>query len=133
MVAAHRPGTQVRLVVIRDRQTRTFDVVLAALQDGSDRASTPQPESREDRGERAQALGISVVDDAGHAVISHVAPDGPASGKLREGDIIEEVNHQPLTSAADVASKIGAAHADKPVLLRIRRGDEVRYVAIALR
>jgi serine protease Do len=133
IVAAHRPGTQVKLVVVRDRQQRTFDVVLAALQDASDRPSPPQPESGADHGERAQVLGISVVDEDGHVVVARVSPDGPASGKLRPGDVIEEIDHQPVAGAADVAKKIGAGHADRPVLLRIKRGDEDRYVAIAPR
>jgi len=133
MIASHRPGTHVSLVVLRDRQRKTFDVVLAPLQDTGEKVSERQPETGADRGQRAPALGISLVDQDGHAVVAHVSPDGPASGKLRAGDVIEEINHQAVTGAADVASKIGVGRGDKPVLLRIKRGDEDRYVAIAPR
>ncbi|MGA2450725.1 MAG: Do family serine endopeptidase [Polyangiaceae bacterium] len=133
MIAAHRPGTHAQLVVVRNGQSRPFDVVLAPLQDASDRPSTQSPDSGLGRGERAPALGISVADEDGHAVVARVAPDGPASGKLREGDVIEEIDHQAVTRASDVAAKIGAARADQPVLIRIKRGDEDRYVAVTTR
>jgi serine protease Do len=133
MIASHRPGTQAKLVVLRDRQSRTFDVVLAPLQDASDRPVPRQPDSGVERGQRAPTLGISVADEDGHVVVVRVSPDGPASGKLRDGDVIEEVDHQAVTLAADLAAKIGAGRADRPALLRIRRGNEERYVAIAMR
>jgi S1-C subfamily serine protease len=59
-----------------------------------------------------------------------VAPDGPADGKLRQGDVVEEVNHQAVASAKDLAAKVHSAPQDKPVLLRVKRGDQSRYVAI---
>jgi S1-C subfamily serine protease len=66
-------------------------------------------------------------------VVEHVAPDGPAQGKLQPGDVIESVNQQPVTSANDLATKVRASAGDKPVLLRVKRGDQSRYVAIPKR
>jgi serine protease Do len=133
LIAAHRPGTQVKVTALRDRQSRSFDIVLAALQDNADKPAMGRSDSGADRGERASSLGISVADDAGHVVVARVAPDGPASGKIREDDVIVEIDHQRVTSASDVATKLSARHSDKPVLLRIKRGDEEHYVAITSR
>jgi len=59
-----------------------------------------------------------------------VSPEGPADGKLRPGDVIEELNHQPVAGADDLSAKIRASAADKPLLLRVRHGENSRYVAI---
>ena len=59
------------------------------------------------------------------------ANGGPSDGKLRPGDVIEEIDHQTVASSADLAAKVRAASAERPVLLRVRHGDQSRYVAIA--
>jgi serine protease Do len=81
-------------------------------------------------GARSSALGIGVVEQDGQVVVESVSPDGPADGKLRTGDVIEEVNHQPIAGADDLSTKIRAAGVDKPLLLRVKHGDGSRYVAI---
>jgi len=72
-----------------------------------------------------------VGEEDGHVVVQRVAPDGPSDGKLKAGDVIEEIGHQPVTSASDLASKVKAVPSDAPILLKVRRGDVSRYVAIA--
>ena len=81
--------------------------------------------------DRSSGLGIGVSEEDGHVVVQRVLPDGPSDGKLRPGDVIEEVDHQAITGSADLAARVHAASADKPVLLRVRHGDQSRYVAIA--
>jgi S1-C subfamily serine protease len=71
-----------------------------------------------------------VAEENGQVVVERVAPDGPSDGKLKPGDVIEEVAHQPIANAADLASKIKAAPADAPILLRVKRGEQSRYVAV---
>jgi serine protease Do len=129
LVARHAPGTHVKVTVTRAGQARDIDVPLAALKDEGDPGPRSQQGQGPSPGERSSTLGIGVGEADGHVVVQRVAPDGPADGKLRPGDIIEEVNQQPVTSASDLASKVRAAP-DKPVLLRVRRGDQARYVAI---
>jgi serine protease Do len=131
MVAPHKPGTPVRLTVLHDRQQRDVTVTLAALKEEGEKGGEqsqlgPGMEQRS----RTSPLGISVADEDGQVVVQRVAPDGPADGKLRPGDVIEEINHQPVTNTSDVPAKIHAAPADKPVLLKVRRGDQSRFVAI---
>jgi serine protease Do len=129
MVAPHHPGTQVKLGVLHDRQTRDVAVTLGALKEDGERASQPR------RGERSapntqSSLGIAVADEDGQAVVRRVDPDGPADGKLRPGDVIEEIDHQPVAGAAELSAKLRATPGDKPVLLRVKRGEQSRFVAI---
>jgi serine protease Do len=131
MIAPHHPGTPVKLAVWRDGKERDVSATLVAVQDDAQRASTRGEPGIDVQGARpSSALGIGVADDGGRAVVQSVTPDGPADGKLRPGDTIDEVNRQPVGGAADLAAKLKATAADKPVLLRVTRGDQSRYVAI---
>ena len=129
MVAAHKPGTNVKVTVLRDKQSRSIEVTLAAMQESTERAEDKQPGANPGRGTSSQ-LGFAVDDEGGQVVVRHVASDGPAQGKIRPGDIIESVNQQPVTSANDLSTKVHASPSDKPVLLQVKRGDQSRYVAI---
>jgi serine protease Do len=132
MIARHAPGSHVKLTVLHDRQKRDVDVTLVAMKDDRESAgSAPRSGPGADSSDRSSALGISVGDADGHAVVERVSPDGPSDGKLRPGDVIEELNHQPVTGAGDLAAKVRGAPTDKPLLLRVRRQDQSRYVAIA--
>jgi serine protease Do len=130
MVARHAPGSHVAVTVLRDKQQRNVDIALAALKDEAEGAPTPSSDSNQAPGQPSSALGLAVGDENGHVVVEHVQPSGPAAGKVRPGDVIEEINHQPVTGTADLAAKVHAAPAQKPVLLRVKRGDQSRYVAI---
>ncbi len=130
LVARHTPGTHVHLTVMRDKKSRDVDVTLSALKDEGSSSAQPTQGPNGGSGQSSPSLGIGVGDADGHVVVERVAPDGPADGKLRPGDVIEEIDHSPVTSAADLASKVHASRADRPVLLRVKRGDQSRYVAI---
>jgi serine protease Do len=132
MVAGHAPGAQVRVAVWHDRKQRDVTVALAALETKDGAGEPPLTTGVADPASKSSALGIAVGDLDGHVVVARVVPDGPADGKLRRGDVIEEIDHQPVSSAADLATKVkaGAGAAGKPALLRVRRGDQSRYVAL---
>jgi serine protease Do len=59
-----------------------------------------------------------------------VNPNGVASRVLEPGDVLLEVGGQPVKGAQDAARRVEAAPVDRPLLLRIRRGDTTRFVAI---
>jgi serine protease Do len=131
MVARHAPGTQVKLAVMHDRQKRDVPVTLTALKEEGEQAesSSQQGPSEAPQG-RPSALGIGVQEDGGHVIVGRVATDGPSDGKLRPGDVIEEVGGQRVSSAGDLATKVRATSTGKPVLLRVKRGDQSLYVAV---
>jgi serine protease Do len=133
MVAQHTPGSRLRLKILHDKQSREVDVALAALSEQGEEptdARSQTPGSPASQPGSTSTLGLSVAEEGGHVIVQHVAPDGPAHGKVRPGDLIESVNQQPVTGANDLTSKVHAAPADRPVLLRVKRGDQSRYVAI---
>ncbi len=130
MVAPHAPGSQVRVTVWHDRKSRDVSVTLATMKDDG-APGDPGPAGPAESGAKTSTLGVAVADLDGKVVVQRVSPDGPADGKLRRGDVIEEVDHAPVTTAADLGAALQArAVPGKPVLLRVRRGDQSRYVAI---
>jgi serine protease Do len=130
MIAPHHPGSQVKLGILRDRKNRDLTVTLGTLKEEHERAESRSEPSSEPGATPSSSLGIAVSDEDGQVVVRRVVPEGPADGKLRPGDVIEEIGHQPVTRASEVASKVQASPGDKPVLLKVRRGDQSRYVAI---
>jgi serine protease Do len=133
LVARHAPGTQVKLAVFHAGQKRDVDVTLIAMKEDADHADSSPQESGDSNADHTSALGIAVAEQDGHVVVARVASDGPSDGKLRPGDVIAEAGGQPVTGGADLVSKVRAAATGQPILLRVKRGDQMQYVAIEAR
>ncbi len=69
----------------------------------------------------AQGLVVTKVEQAGPA----------AEAGLREGDVIEEVNRQPVRSVADLQASLRRTGAGRPALLLVRRGDASLFLTCA--
>jgi serine protease Do len=105
--------------VNREGQTKTFDVPLAEMPAG---ATEEGPETSPEESAQPEKItvfgGVAVADvtddvrsalnlpkDVQGAVIAEIDADSPA-GKagLREGDVIQEVNKQPVKNAKDLVA-----------------------------
>ncbi|HEY2512457.1 MAG TPA: Do family serine endopeptidase [Polyangiaceae bacterium] len=132
IVARHAPGSKVNVKLLRAGHEQNVAVTLAALKDekvkgdgqGGESGSAASP---------AHRLGIEVQEaPGGGATVERVLPDSAADGQLQPGDVILEVNRAPLAHAADLAPRVAATKKGEAVLLRVRRGDRIRFVAIEL-
>lgn len=130
LVARKRPGTKVTVEVAgrHGARARTLSAVLGALptEVGSPPKRGGEPEAPSEPG-----LGIAIADDPhrGGVVVVGVDPEGPAAGLLSPGDVLLEVDGEPVKSARDAASRI-RRQGDRPALLRLRHGGTTRFVAI---
>ena len=135
-VASTQPGTEVTLTISRDNREQQVRVTLGELSANRSNAAgdnssgglsdtgklgirveplTPEVASRLNLPSGAQGLVVTDVDAVGPA----------AEAGIREGDVIEEVNRQPVRSAADLQATIQRA-GTRPLLLLInRRGDSL--------
>ena len=112
------------------RRRSTLPVMLGKLEDEKDPNARQAPSS-EATPQSSSGLGLGVADaEGGGALVRRVAPDGAAAGALEPGDVIVEVNRQPVKTANDLKNKAMQAGADKPLLLRVTREGSTRYVAI---
>jgi hypothetical protein len=79
-------------------------------------------------------IGLSIVNAASpsHGVlVRHVAPDGPAAhGGIREGDVLEAVDGQPIANLKDYQEKFHPLNPGTQVTLKIlREGQESNVTA----
>jgi serine protease Do len=76
----------------------------------------------------ARQLGVS--GDEG-VVVADVVDAGPAQrAGIRQGDVILEVNRQPVKKVEDVAGVVSKMKEGEMALLRVRRGDTALFVAV---
>ena len=133
-IADTKPGTSANVVIMRDGSEKTLTVKLDEAQ--PNRSTRNDGDS--DAGEKS-ALGVSVAPltpelatrfhapkNAHGLVVQDVNPDGRAADSgIQTGDVIEQVNRQPVQSVDDLKAALRRS-ADKPVLLLVnRQGNEV--------
>ena len=141
-VATMAPGTAVTVTVLRDGKQQNFAVRLGELTPESVRASQQQGGEGP---QNASRLGISIVPltpdlarelgvrpGTQGVVIGSVDPSGPAAqAGLQSGDIIQQVNRQPVRSGDDVRRALQRSGA-RPPLLVVNRGGQTLFVAVPL-
>src|SRR5437867_7119254 len=121
MIGSMTPGSRAQLEVNREGQTKTFGVQLAEMPPGTTQEGGPEasPEETTQQPEKTTVFGgVAVADvtddirtalnlpkDVHGAVIAEIDADSPA-GKagFREGDVIQEVNKQPVRTANDLVA-----------------------------
>jgi serine protease Do len=130
MASQTAPGTKANLKLVRDGKGRSMDVTLGELpsdlvrlygargggastdRDGLDGVVVDEL-TRDVRRQLDIPVGIA------GALVTEVDPESNAhAGGLREGDVITEVNHRAVESAADVVQASEQARGDK-ILLRL--------------
>jgi serine protease Do len=127
MIARHKPGSTVRLeVASRGAGRRTVSVVLDALEA---KRPAPQPTATPSRAPD-RGFGVSLADHPrGGVVVRDVDEGGPAGGVLERGDVIVEIDGVRVKNARDAAERMREV-SGRPVLLRVMRGGQSRFVAI---
>ena len=126
MVVATKPGSTVPVKILRNKQERTLSVTVEQLdldaetQTSQNRRSNNQ---REDSSEtQGSGFGLTLSNltpqisrrlqlPSGRAgvLVSDVDQDGPAGQSgMKAGDVILQVNHKPVATAADAARELQA-------------------------
>jgi serine protease Do len=81
--------------------------------------------------ESKSQLGLAATTEG--VLIGEVEPVGPAAqAGLQRGDVIEQVNQQPVRSVADVTSAL-ARSGNRPALLLINRRGTTLFVTVTPR
>lgn len=141
-VAALEPGTEVTVTILRDGEQRQLRATLAELSETSSRAPSRRG-GPEEGGTDEERLGIRITPltpelaarlqlprNAQGVVITDIDPTGPAArAALREGDLIEQVNRQPVRNAADMRRALERS-GNRPVLLLVRRQNDQFFATI---
>ena len=131
LVGQKRPGDAIHLQIMRDEKPTNVSVTLADLSNpnSTETAGTEHGKGRwglsladlnqDTRGEMQQE-GASAPANIHGAVVNDVVPGSPADNAgLQSGDIIMEVNRQPMKSAADVAHALQSVPKDQDALVLV--------------
>ncbi len=138
-VAEAKPGSSATVVIDRNGSERTLTVMLGEA-DTSARAAGPREGTS---GDDNSTLGVrvtpltpdlatrnSVPKDVHGVLVQDVNPDGRAAAAgIREGDVIQEVNRQPVQTVEELQAAVRGA-SNRPVLLLVNREGQDRFVTV---
>lgn len=136
-IARAGPGKKVDLKIIRDGKTMTVPVTLGERPEEKERAAARGPgrggplegvEVDELTPQLARQLGLPR--DAFGVVVTQVRPySRAAEAGLARGDVIQEVNREPVTNVAAFDRAVRRA-GDQPVLLLVNRGGRTLFIVV---
>ena len=139
LIAGFTPGSRVELTLWRDGVERKVGVTLGELPGSKKVASAGSSDADSALTESRIGLTLAPAASVGAGdrgvAITDVDPDGPAAEKgISAGDVILDVAGKVVATPRDVANGVERVRAAgrKSVLLRLKSGDQTRYVAIPL-
>ena len=148
MVMATRPGTTVPVTVVRDKQRRTLNITVDELDLEAEAGTRPSRGSQpDDAAPTSTGIGLSIEPitpeiarelelprNRGGAVVASVERNSPAfNAGVLAGDVILEVNKQPVTNVAQVTKALQSAAPNTPVFLVVWRSGEEHFVMVSRR
>jgi len=148
LVAETEVGTKVSVELWRNGKKVEKTVVLGELEKAETQMAGTTPQATEDDGKTIEKLGMELATindslrkkfelgaDAEGVLITNVDPAAEAAEKdIRPGDIILEVQLEPVSTTEQVKKQLSAIEATdkKSVLMLLKRGQNSRFVALAL-
>ena len=134
------PNAPITLKALRDGKQMDAAMRLGEIPSTEQHASVAQPENSTSSlegvtvenltAEIAQQLKLSPATKG--VVVDKVNPSSDAAeAGLQQGDVIQEVNHQTVTTAQEFHRAMSSVQKDNPVLLLVNRGGNTAYVAIS--
>ena len=142
LIGSLKPDTTVQLGILRDGEEMELALTLGELPAERQMASVQPDAAPEVQESVVDALGLeltpaSEVEGSGEdgLVITDVSPDSNAAEKgIEPGDVVLEVGGTQVASVADVNAAIETArtNARSAVLMRVRSGENTRFVAVTL-
>jgi Do/DeqQ family serine protease len=138
-IASTQPGTDVTLDVVRDGRQQQFKARLGEYHAPKAEGESADADDKGAGGASSGKLGIAVEPVTPEVarqlqlkpgeqgvVVSDVDQSGPAADAgIAQGDVIEQVNRQPVKTQADVSAALQRA-GSRPVLLLVnRRGTSI--------
>jgi serine protease Do len=135
-IAAMKPDSTVKLEILHNGSQETISLSVAKMPN----ESIAKNESNNGNSQAATTLGLTVAPADSVAgkgtrgvVVTNMNPDGPAAEHgVRTGDVILDVVGKAVNTPSDLRQAVGKARTTgkHTVLMRIKSGDSVRFVAI---
>ncbi|MDX2204595.1 MAG: Do family serine endopeptidase [Hyphomicrobiaceae bacterium] len=139
-IAGYAPNSKVNVTVLRGQKEQTIPVTLGKFPSGQEVAKADTAPKDDTKGTELGQLGLTIAPGNGpnkdSVVVSEVDSGSDAASKgIRSGDVILEVFGNPVKTTEDVANgvKEAAKLGRKAVLMRVKSGEETRFVAVQLK
>ncbi len=136
IVAATPVGKMVNVDLIRDGKAIERAVKIGEMEQTTETAQAPSKKTvgitvQELTPEIAQSLGLKQTSGV---VVAKVEPGSAADdANIQSGDVIQEVNRQPVKDVQDFIQKMDQAKSQGNILLLIQRGDSSIFAAVTPR
>ena len=143
-VAGTAPGSEIKIRILRDGKEQEVSATLDELAvdgektDGKN-GGTPNTEKQSDSGKLGLNLQpltpqisrqLELPADAAGVVVTEVDQNGAAAAQgIARGDVIMEINRQPVNSLDEVKAALDKS-GDKPILLLIARKGQTIYLTV---
>jgi serine protease Do len=136
-IAMMQPGGTVKLKISRNGSTRDISVKLGELPNSKEQAENQQEGASKDAlegvnvesldADTAQQLGLPASTKG--VVVTAIDPSSPkADSGLQKGDVIQQVNHQPVHNVAEFEQAMHKAGNNEALLL-VNRGGTTLFIA----
>jgi serine protease Do len=135
-VANTPPGEVAELKVIRDGRTITIEITIGELPMEA-QAIPPTEYKNVLRGVSVKDLSpslyqqMNIPEKIRGVIVTDIAPETPAEGKLMQGDVIQEINRKAVASVESYKSIVSAIKPDEAVLLLVFRKGSSVFVTIS--
>ncbi|ESR22817.1 Do family serine endopeptidase [Lutibaculum baratangense] len=126
-----KPNEDAELEIYRDGEVMTVDVTLGAQPSDGQQVAANDRNGGGDAGE----LGLALSSGPDGVTVAEVEPGSEGDQKgLQPGDIILQAGGREVSSPRDVVAAVEAARENgrDAVLLRVRSGENTRFVALSL-
>jgi serine protease Do len=137
-IASKAPDSTVELTIWRDGAETTIPVTLQTLDETAQAETPAEPTPPEAVPEATTSLGMSLVpngDGSGGLLIQEVDPESQAAQRgLDTGDVILEVDNQPVSTSAEFDAAIAGVE-DRGLntaLVKVSRDGEARFIGLPL-
>ena len=135
IVATTKPGTKVDVRVVREGKEMTIPVTIAEME--------AEPARRAGAPDLTKGLGLTAqditpelarhldIENRKGVVVTSVEDGGPADDAgFREGDIIRQINRQPVANINEFQKMMAKIKGEKTVLFLVERGDARIFLAV---
>lgn len=135
LVAQTAVGDKAKVTVFRKGKEKTLTVTIGKLKDHADLSDEAAKETA--------SLGMTVqeltpelaesmqIDQATGVLVTNVEEGSPAAmAGLKRGDLITEINQEPVTNIKSFGKQLAQSKNDKRILLLAQHGSNSRYVVI---
>jgi len=139
MVGRLAPGEKATVKVLREGKEKTFTLTLKEMPD--QKLASDNSRSEENDSDALNGVAVGDIDSAARsqfnlaenvkgALITDVDPNSASyEAGLRAGDVIQEIDHKPVTNAEEAVS-ISKHVKAKQVLVRVWSHGGSRYVVV---